>query len=414
MRENRVILHIDMNNFYASVECSLDPALRPYPVAVCGSEEERHGIVLAKNYQAKAYGVKTGESIREAKEKCGNLVIVPPHYGEYMKYSLMAREIYGRYTDLIEPYGMDEVWADCTGSVRMFGDGETIANEIRETVKRELGLTVSVGVSFNKVFAKLGSDMKKPDAVTVISRDGFREKIWGLPASDMLGVGRAAERQLAACGVHTIGDLARLPDETLRHKFGKIGVILWGCANGLDCSPVTVRDIEALDKSAGHGMTALSDLENDAEVWPFFLELSQELGHRLRVFRKKAHAISIFVKDRELFCRQWQAPLPMPTQSASVIAEHAFALFCRSYDWHKPIRALTVRAIGLESAGGPTQFSLFDDPCRLEKTEHREEAVEEIRRRFGEMSIYPAILMHIPKYPDHDNPKIQMPNGTGL
>ena len=185
-----------MNNFYASVECMLDPSLRKYPVAVCGSVEERHGIVLAKNYAAKAFDVKTGDAVWQAKQKCRNLVVVPPHFEEYIKYSKLARSVYSRYTDQVEPYGMDECWLDVSGTENIFGSPEKVANDIRETIKFELGLTISVGVSFNKIFAKLGSDMKKPDAVTVIPKDTFRDKIWGLPAADLLGVGRATQRVL--------------------------------------------------------------------------------------------------------------------------------------------------------------------------------------------------------------------------
>ena len=195
-----------MNNFYASVECMLDPALKKYPVAVCGSVEERHGIVLAKNYAAKAFGIKTGDAVWQAKQKCRNLVVVPPHFEEYIKYSKLARNVYQRYTDQVEPYGMDECWLDISGTDYTFGSPEKVANDIRETIKFELGLTISVGVSFNKIFAKLGSDMKKPDAVTVIPKDSFQEKIWGLPAADLLGVGRATQRVLDGYCIRTIGD----------------------------------------------------------------------------------------------------------------------------------------------------------------------------------------------------------------
>ena len=206
---NRSILHCDMNNFYASVECMLDPSLRKYPVAVCGSVEERHGIVLAKNYAAKAFDVKTGDAVWQAKQKCKDLVIVPPHYEEYIKYSKLARSVYSRFTDQVEPYGMDECWLDISGTEHIYGSPERVANKIRETIKFELGLTISVGVSFNKIFAKLGSDMKKPDAITVIEKDTFRDKIWGLPASDLLGVGRATQRVLDSYCIRTIGDKER-------------------------------------------------------------------------------------------------------------------------------------------------------------------------------------------------------------
>lgn len=227
----RVILHCDMNNFYASVECMLNPELKNKPVAVCGSVEERHGIVLAKNYAAKAFGVSTGEAIWQAKQKCQDLVIVEPHYEQYIKFSKLAREIYGRYTDQIEPYGMDECWLDVTGSGCM-GTGFEIADEIRRTVKFELGLTISAGVSFNKIFAKLGSDMKKPDAITCIEADSFREKIWCLPAADLLGVGRATEKVLSGYGIHTIGELAATSDDFLKCRLGKNGLAIKKYAMG--------------------------------------------------------------------------------------------------------------------------------------------------------------------------------------
>ena len=261
----RVILHCDMNNFYASVECMLNPELKNKPVAVCGSVEERHGIVLAKNYAAKAFGVSTGEAIWQAKQKCQDLVIVEPHYEQYMKFSKLARGIYGRYTDQIEPYGMDECWLDVTGSGCM-GTGFEIADEIRRTVKFELGLTISAGVSFNKIFAKLGSDMKKPDAITCIEADSFREKIWCLPASDLLGVGRATEKILSGYGIQTIGEFASTSDDFLKCRLGKNGLAIKKYANGLDDSPVMRSDFVSPVKSIGHGITTMQDLENNAEV----------------------------------------------------------------------------------------------------------------------------------------------------
>ena len=253
----RNVLHCDMNNFYASVECMLDPALREYPVAVCGSVEERHGIVLAKNYKAKAFNVQTGDAVWQAKQKCKDLVIVPPHFEEYIKYSKLARSVYERYTDQVEPYGMDECWLDISGTSGIFGSPEKVANEIRETIKFELGLTISVGVSFNKIFAKLGSDMKKPDAVTVIEKDTFKDKIWGLPASDLLGVGRATRKVLDRYAIRTIGDLANTDPDLLKRWLGKNGVALWQFANGLDCSAVAKTDFVSPVKSVGHGLSLI-------------------------------------------------------------------------------------------------------------------------------------------------------------
>ena len=293
----RSILHCDMNNFYASVECMLDPALKKYPIAVCGSVEERHGIVLAKNYKAKAFDVKTGDAVWQAKQKCKDLVVVPPHYEEYIKYSKLARSVYERYTDQVEPYGMDECWLDISGTESLFGSPEKVANEIRETMKFELGLTISVGVSFNKIFAKLGSDMKKPDAVTVIPKDTFKEKIWGLPAADLLGVGRATQRVLDSYCIRTIGDLANNDPEFLRRRLGKNGVVLWNYANGNDLSLVAKKDFVSPIKSVGHGITTVADLEKPEQVWPVFLELTQDIGHKLRVHGLSAEGVAIHIRD---------------------------------------------------------------------------------------------------------------------
>lgn len=407
----RAILHIDMNNFYASVECMLNPELKPYPIAVCGDQEERHGIVLAKNYKAKAFGVSTGEAIWQAKQKCPNLIVVPPHYEQYMKFSKLAREIYGRYTDLIEPFGMDEVWADVTGCYPFIGKPEAIAEEIRKTVTFELGLTVSIGVSFNKIFAKLGSDMKKPDAITIIPKESFREKIWHLPASDMLGVGRATEKKLSSVGIHTIGQIAQFPVDFFQRRLGKCGVDLWRFANGLDDSKVTVRETEAPDKSVGHGMTALQDLENPAEVWTFILELCQDIGHRLYVFNKKATGIAIAIRDNELFTKQWQCGIPVATQSPSCLAKEAFSLFMCSYNWRKPIRSLTVRAINLVSLDTPSQLDVFVDAEKLARIEALDQTIEELRYRFGKDIIRNACLLNNPKMSAKGNPNIIMPTG---
>lgn len=219
----RVILHCDLNNFFASVTLLSNATLYNMPVAVCGNEKERHGIVLAKNEIAKSYGVKTAETIRDAKRKCPELVCLPPDYKQYKKYSVAARKIYERYTDMIEPFGIDECWLDVTGSIRIFGSGEEIAEKIRSSIKNELKITVSIGVSFNKVFAKLGSDMKKPDGITVISKENFKSKVWPLPAKDLLYVGKSTEERLKSSGIFTIGDVANCETALLSHLLGKNG-----------------------------------------------------------------------------------------------------------------------------------------------------------------------------------------------
>ena len=257
LTEEKCILHSDMNSFYASVEMMLNPSLRGKPVAVCGATEDRHGIVLAKSELAKKAGVKTGMVNWEAERLCKDLILVPPHYDQYLKYSKLAHEIYYRYTDLVEPFGMDECWLDVTGSTYIFGSAMEIAEKIRKATREELGLTVSIGVSFNKIFAKLGSDMKKPDAITVIEKDTFRDKIWGLPAADLLGVGRATQRVLDSYCIRTIGDLAKTDPDFLKRRLGKPGVALWQYANGNDHSLVHNSDFVSPIKSVGHGITTV-------------------------------------------------------------------------------------------------------------------------------------------------------------
>ena len=410
----RTILHCDMNNFYASVECMLNPSLRGHPVAVGGDVENRHGIILAKNYEAKKFGIQTGEALWQAKQKCPKLIIVPPHYEEYLKYSRLAHSIYADYTDLIEPYGMDEVWMDVTGSTKAFGSGEVIANTLRERIKYELGLTISVGVSFCKVFAKLGSDMKKPDAVTVIPKDSFRDIIWDLPASDMLGVGRSTEKFLSSYGIHTIGQLANAYPDLMQRKLGKNGIVLLAFANGEDRSKVAPQDYEPPMKSIGHGITTMQDLENNAEVWNIMLALTQDIGHKLRVYNKNAAGVAIYIRyivDKQIAGKQWQCQLPVRTHSAAIIAKEAYRLFERSYGWEYPIRSVTVRAINLCSQDLPEQLQFFSDAATVERKEKLETAIEDIRRRFGKYSIQPACLCQNIKMPTDREVELRMPTG---
>jgi len=397
----RNILHCDMNNFYASVECMLSPELKQYPVAVCGSVEERHGIVLAKNYKAKAFKVATGDAVWQAKQKCPDLVVVPPHYEEYLKYSKLAKAIYCDYTNQVEPYGMDKCWLDISGTKKLFGNPVDVANEIRERIKFELGLTISVGVSFNKIFAKLGSDYKKPDAVTVFEKETFREKIWGLPASDLLGVGRATTRVLNNYCIRTIGDLANSDYDFIKRILGKNGVSLWLYANGRYNSTV---------KSIGHGITTVVDLSNEEEVWRVFLELTQGNGHKLRVHQKVAKAVAIYVRDNTLFSKQWQTQMQMVTQLPLVLAQYAFQLFKKRYDWRNPIRSVTIQAINLFPQDMPQQIDLFCDYERAEKQEKLDGCVEKLCQRFGKRCIRNAVLLQELGMP-MGNVEITVPTG---
>lgn len=406
----RNILHCDMNNFYASVECMLSPELKQYPVAVCGSVEERRGIVLAKNYKAKAFKVATGDAVWQAKQKCPDLVVVPPHYEEYLKYSKLAKAIYCDYTNQVEPYGMDKCWLDISGTKKLFGNPVDVANEIRERIKFELGLTISVGVSFNKIFAKLGSDYKKPDAVTVFEKETFREKIWVLPASVLLGVGRATTRVLNNYCIRTIGDLANSDYDFIKRILGKNGVSLWLYANGRDNS--TIKDIKFVSpvKSIGHGITTVVDLSNEEEVWRVFLELTQGNGHKLRVHQKVAKAVAIYVRDNTLFSKQWQTQMQMVTQLPLVLAQYAFQLFKKRYDWRNPIRSVTIQAINLFPQDMPQQIDLFCDYERAEKQEKLDGCVEKLCQRFGKRCIRNAVLLQELGMP-MGNVEITVPTG---
>lgn len=405
----RAILHSDLNCFYASVEMMLDPRLRGKAVAVCGCTEDRHGIVLAKSEKAKRAGVKTGMVNWEAQRCCKDLVIVPPQYDQYLKYSKLTQAIYQRYTDMVEPFGMDECWLDVTGSRAVCGDAMNIAEQIRRSVREELGLTVSIGVSFNKVFAKLGSDMKKPDAITEISSDAFREKVWPLPCSDMIYCGPATTAKLARYGVRSIGDVAACDPVFLKGLLGVNGLGLWSYANGRDNSRVMHKDFVSPIKSVGHGITCISDLENEDEVRKVILALSQDIGHKLRVHGLSTRTVQIYVRGNDLFGSQFQCKLPIKTQLPSEIAAAAFRCFQERYTWNTKVRAVTVRAIELSPKSDAEQISLFDNVQQRIAKEKVQDAVEEIRGRFGKAAVTYASLLGDLKMPTDGRDKVKMP-----
>lgn len=407
----RVILHSDLNNCYASIECMLHPELRGKYIAVCGSTAERHGIVLAKNQLAKQCGVKTGEVIWAARQKCPQLVIVPPHMDQYLKFSRIVRGIYMRYSPEVESFGIDESWISLTGSPLLKKHSAVeIAHEIRETVKAEVGLTVSIGVSFNKIFAKLGSDMKKPDAVTEIRSDTFREQVWPLPVSELLYVGKATTEQLARYGIRTIGDLAQSDRNFLMRVLGINGDKLWIYANGLDNSRVMPCEYDPPIKSIGHGITCTADLVSENEVRCVFLELSQEIGLKLRKNKLAATGVRIMVRDNTLAHRQYQCKLPFPTQSYLEISDAGSELFHRRYCWNRDIRSLTIRAIDLVPSDTPVQLDLWTDFSKHKRRLKLEETVEDIRRRFGLQAINFAALSSGLKIPSHREVEYKMPS----
>jgi len=384
----RTIFHIDMNSFYASVECLHRPELRDKPVAVGGDVEKRRGIILAKNEHAKKFGIKTGEVIWQARQKCPELVVLPPRFDLYLRFSRMAREIYADYSDQIESFGIDEAWVDVTGTPKLAELGaEALAHEIRKRVKFELGVTVSVGVSFNKIFAKLGSDYKKPDAVTVFTRGNFREKIWPLPASELLYVGPATRRKLKSYGIETIGQLAQTPPETLRKWFGKWGLVLSSFANGLDTSPVARTGEEALIKSVGNSTTAPRDLTCDEDASIIFWMLAESVAERLREGGFMCRTVQITLRDNELFSFERQMKLPEPTFLASELHAAAMHLLRAHYNWRRPLRSVGIRGTDLVPATTPVQLSLFENPEKQIRRARLEQAMDEIRRRFGHYAI---------------------------
>ena len=379
----RTILHIDMNNFYASVECLYRPEIRDFPVAVAGDPLNRHGIILAKNMLAKKLGVKTGEAIWQAKLKAPNLVTVPPDFRKYLKFSRLARQILYDYTDQIEPFGIDENWIDVTGSKLLCGDGSAIANSIRQRVKEELGITVSIGVSFNKIFAKLGSDMKKPDAVTVIPHDKFKDIIWPLPVSELLYVGKSTQRKLTSRGIMTIGDLANYPVDLLVDMLGKWGEVLSLFANGKDTAPVRKLNEASAVKSIGNGTTCPRDLTCNQDVALVFTVLSESVAARLRDYGLKCTGVQVYLRDNELHSLTRQKKLTKPTYLSTDILHAGMELLVQNYSWQKPLRSIGIRAIDLVTENSFMELSLFDDNDKLIQQENLAHTIDALRSRFG-------------------------------
>ena len=388
-----VILHSDMNNFYASVEILYDPMLRDKPVAVAGDEEARHGIVLAKNDIAKRFGIRTGQVLWEARQQCPGLVCVPAHYERYLAFSAQARDIYTSYTDQVESFGLDECWLDVTGSVGLFGEGPAIADDIRGRMKRELGLTVSVGVSFNKVFAKLGSDMKKPDATTVITPENYRERAWRLPVSDLLYVGPATTRKLNRYGIRTIGDLAQANVDLLYWLLGKNGVMLHRFANGQDHSGVRRYYAVPPMKSIGNSTTAPRDLTGEDDVKITLMALCESVGARLREQNCLCSSISLGIRDDRLLSYDRQMKLPLPTANTLDIWEAALELFRRHHTDGTPVRSLSVKAGGLSPAGEMEQLSLFPEEQKAQRRAAIDRTLDKLRGKYGYFCIRRGITL---------------------
>ena len=387
----RVIFHCDLNCFFASVELLDKPALWDVPVAVCGDPKSRHGIILAKNEPAKKRGVQTAETVWQAKKKCPVLVLLPPHHELYEVYSRRVNEIYGRFTDLVEPFGIDESWLDVTGSLHLFGgDARALADRIRATVKAETGLTVSVGVSFNKVFAKLGSDLKKPDATTVIPPEGWRDIVWPLPVGDMLFAGRSTQRVLGQYGIETIGQLAACPEEMAEQLLGKMGGQLWRYANGLDNSPVRPGHQREPVKSVGNGTTFPADLVRWEQIRQGLAPLCDSVATRLRRQRLYAGGVSVTLKGADFKTVSRQMRLDEPTHLMRDIWETAQELARQIWKAPTPIRAMTVTALYVTEDGQAyRQMDMLGQASakRSERQEKLESAVDAIREKYGSGAI---------------------------
>lgn len=383
--KERTILHCDLNNFYASVECFYNPEIRGLPVVVCGDEEKRHGIVLAKNYIAKSYGIVTGDVLWQARQKCPGLVAVKADFKKYLRYSDMARKIYRDYAFRIESFGIDECWLDVTGD-----DGKAIADEIRARIRSEMGVTASVGVSWNKIYAKLGSDMKKPDATTVITKENYKDTVYPLAVENLLMVGRATTQKLNRYGVRTIGQLAMQNVDTMKRRFGKVGEMLWRYANGFDDSEVKLDGQKDKPKSVSNSVTTPRDLNNIAQVRLLVTLLSESVALKLREEGLKANVVSLYIRDCNLKGWGKQKKLMRPSMLSEDFIEGAMALF-KEYEFVQPIRAVGVSVSMLVEKNSIFQRDFFISPEELQKKEKLEKVIYDIKNHYGNEAICRAI-----------------------
>ncbi|MBQ9395400.1 MAG: DNA polymerase IV [Proteobacteria bacterium] len=385
----RTIFHCDINNCFASIEMALNPSLKGRAIAVCGDPAQRRGIVLAKSEPAKKCGVKTGDPLWMAKQKCPQILFITPHYDIYEQYSMNIRQYYEQFTPFVEPFGIDECWLDVTSNVRGNDEmAEALAHHIRLNIRRIFDVTISVGISFNRIFAKLGSDMKKPDAVTHIKYEDFRQKTWCLPVSSLLGVGRSTSQKLRRIGILTIGDLAQSQREFIRKQLGKCGDALWLYANGLDDSDVCTE--RPPRQSLGHGTTLPQDVFSCHELWPTIQILAERIAFELLDEGFLARGIQIYVRDNQLRFHEFQHELPFDLYAARVIADYSLMMLSQHYDWEFGIRAFGIRLFHLERRDAARQLSLFENTA-LEARNRAEgrvdTAIRDIQKRFGSKSI---------------------------
>jgi len=389
MSQQLHILHLDADCFYASCELVNRPELRGKPVVVGGDESLRHGIVLAKTYEAKRLGIATADPLWRARSLCPELIVLPPHHGLYLEISRKLRAICYEYTPNIEGFGLDECWMDVSGCP--ISDGRRVAEELQRRVLRELGISVSIGVSYNKIFAKLGSDLKKPGGLTVISPDNYKRVIWPLPARDLLYVGAATADKLAHYGVHTIGDLAAFPGA--QRLLGKLGPMLVDFANGIDQSRVAEWKDDGAGKSIGYSTTTYRDLENRQDVALMLRLLSDGVARRVRDAGLLAQTLAIWVRDSKMFAITRQRTLARPTQMSVELADTAMALFCESYAFTKPVRSIGVRVSGLVPSSCGDQLCFDDAATGRVRRMALEQSVDRLNDRWGEGTVRVATLL---------------------
>lgn len=395
----RVVLHCDANSFYASCELVYRPALRGLPMAVCGSTEERHGIVLAATREAKKFGIRTAMVNWEARQLCPELIVIPPDYGRYIYFSRRLRAMYEQYTDRVEPFGLDECWVDVSGGNVDIAEGLRIADALREQAKRELGITLSVGISFNKPFAKLGSDLKKPDACTVISPENFKDVVWPLSVDEMIGIGERMKRKLQSRFIHTIGDLARQDPAYMNGAFGKVGVILQRYAAGEDTSPVMLARDSLEVKSVGNSITAPQDMYTLDDVYCVLYVIADSVSARLREIGMRGRCLSVMVRDAQMRCVAAQRTVHFHTAQAEEMVPVAMdILHYKGFDTMLPYRSIGISMGSLELTEKPVQLDMLGQTARRDKLERLSHAVDSIHARFGDRAIQRGLALANPLY----------------
>lgn len=393
MTDEKTILHIDIDNFYASVAILLNSELHDKAVIVCGDAERRHGIVLAKSQKAKIAGIKTGDTIYTSQQKVKDLIIVPPDFQKYTEYSRKVFQIFTQYTPEVESFGLDECWLDVSGCTKLYGDGLQIAQKIKEQIREETGLTVSIGISFSKIFAKIGSDMKKPDGITIITKDNYKKDIWELKASDMLMVGRHTAEKLKKLGIYTIGDLANYNKKELVRRFGKVGENLHIFANGQDTDFVKSYVDLHIPKSVGNGTTTVEDVTNMRDATSVIFALCEVIAFRLRSYQLVAGSVSINIRDKDLKSFSRQSQLDFGSDSSYDIASLALVLLKNNYDFAQnlPLRTITVSVGNLIKKDDFVQESLFEE--EISKNRKLESSIDHLRNKYGFSILQRGITM---------------------